>query len=226
MVSGAVPVSDSSKSWMSPQAYVVAVLCLLIGVAAGYLLRGSDSSSPAANVQAAQQMPGVMGAGMQPTPEQLRHMAQKQAEPLLAELQSKPGDPALLANIGNIFYDAQQFKDAIDYYGRSLNAEPNDPGVRTDMGTAYFYLGNADRAITEFNTALKNDPKHAQTLFNLGLVKWQGKSDVAGAVEAWETLLRVVPDYPERERVEQLIARAKQRTNVPPGVQAQKGPGM
>jgi cytochrome c-type biogenesis protein CcmH/NrfG len=226
MASGVLPISNNSKTWMTPQAYVVAVICLLVGVAAGYLLRGSGSPATVPSVQAAQQMPGIMGAGMQPTPEQLRHMAEKQAEPLLAELKSKPNDATLLSNIGNIFYDAQQFKDAIDYYNRSLQAEPDNPGVRTDMGTAYFYLGNADRAIAEFNAALQRDPKHAQTLFDLGLVKWQGKSDVTGAVEAWETLLRVVPDYPERERVEQLIARAKQHVNLVPAAQNGKLAGM
>jgi cytochrome c-type biogenesis protein CcmH/NrfG len=225
MASGAVPVSENSKNWMSPQAYVVAVACLVFGVAAGYLLRGSDSAVAVSSVQAAQPVPGGMGAGVEPTPGQLKYMAEKQAEPLLAELKSKPNDPSLLANIANIFYDAQQFRDAINYYSRSLQANPDNPGVRTDMGTAYFYLGDADRAIAEFNAALKSDPKHAQTLFNLGMVKWQGKSDAAGAVQAWETLLREVPEYPERERVEQLIARAKQHASIVPGANPDKPAG-
>jgi len=38
-------------------------------------------------------------------------------------------------------------------------------------------LGNADRAIAEFQTALKTAPNQANTLFDLGVVQWQGKMD-------------------------------------------------
>ena len=47
--------------------------------------------------------------------------------------------------------------------------------MRTDMATAYWYMGNADAAIAEFNTKLTYAPDNPNTLFNLGLVKWQRK---------------------------------------------------
>ena len=48
------------------------------------------------------------------------------------------------------------------------------------MGIAYFYTGDADRALKEFDEALKVDPGHAQTLFNVGIVKMNGKNDPKG----------------------------------------------
>ena len=62
--------------------------------------------------------------------------------------------------------------------------------MRTDLGTAYWYTGDADKAIASFEKALAIRPNHPDTLFNLGIVKWQGKKDPKGAVVAWEKLLR------------------------------------
>ena len=61
-----------------------------------------------------------------------------------------------------------------------------------------------------------------QTLFNLGIVKWQGKMDVPGAVAVWENLLKTVPDYPERDKVQQYIAEAKKHSNITPGTKTDK----
>jgi tetratricopeptide (TPR) repeat protein len=216
-----------NSSWTSTQAYVLAVICMLVGIAAGYLLRGSGSSATLAAESAttAASGPAVMTGGapnQQPTREQLKAMADQQAEPLLAQLKSKPTDPMLLANIGNLYYDAQQYKEAVGYYDRSLNVDPKNANTRTDLGTAYFYSGDIDRAISEFQTVLKDDPRHGQTLFNLGMVQWQGKGDLKGAIESWEKLLKVAPDYPDRARVEQLLAKAKEHANIAPGTKTDK----
>ncbi len=224
--------SSKSSNWTSTQAYVLAVICLVIGVAVGYFVRGSASPSAVGTEQAAAAQapsaPGGMG-GMDPskvTPEQLRHMVEKQVEPLLQQLKAKPTDAALLAQVGNVYYDTQLYQDAIGYYEKSLNGDPKNVGVRTDMGTAYFYRGDADRAIAEFNKALAQDPKHGQTLYNLGMVQWQGKGDVNAAVQAWETLLKTVPDYPDRAKVEQLVAKAKEHAKMKPGEKTSKPASM
>jgi tetratricopeptide (TPR) repeat protein len=77
------------------------------------------------------------------------------------------------------------------------------------MGTAIWYTGNADGAITEFKKSLTYGPTKANTLFNLGIVLWQGKHDGPGAVAAWQKLLAANPNYENKEKVQQLIADAK-----------------
>jgi len=209
-----------SIAWTSAQAYGLAIVCLLLGIAVGYLLRRSSpapaSLAPArgAASQSTEAAPGMMA---QVTPEQLKHMADKQAEPVLSQLKTKPNDPALLAQAGNIYYDAQQFKDAIDYYTRALEADPRNTDVRTDLGTAFWYLGDADRALAEFDRVLRQDPTKGNALFNRGMVRWQGKMDVKGAVSDWETLLKADPNYRDRPKVEQMLAQAKKHLNVKPG---------
>lgn len=219
--------NSSTVNWTGVQAYTLAVVCLLLGMAGGWLIRGSQS--PAAPVEAASASvpaPAAMGGATntQPTPEQLKKMADTQAAPLMEKLKSDPNNPELLAGIGNFYYDAQQFPIAVDYYGKALKAKPSDAAVRTDMATAYWYMGNADDAIAEFNKALTYEPNKPNTLFNLGLVKWQGKMDIDGAVKDWEKLLATNPNYEGKDKVEQMIAEAKKHSGVKPGTTAKPLP--
>jgi cytochrome c-type biogenesis protein CcmH/NrfG len=226
--------SGSGMNWTSVQAYTFAVVCLLLGMAGGWLIRGSQSPAmPTGADTAGAPAPGGMGGAPtgqaangqgQPNPEQLKQMADAQAAPLIEKLKSDPNNPELLASIGNYYYDAQQYPIAVDYYGRSLKAKPSDAAVRTDMATAYWYMGNADSAIAEFNKALTYEPNKPNTLFNLGLVKWQGKMDINGAVADWEKLLATNPNYEGKDKVEQMIAEAKKHTGVKPGTSAKPLP--
>ncbi len=219
--------TSSNTVWTGVQAYTLAVVCLLLGMAGGWLIRGSQSPAAAAPAMAASApVPTGMGgaANSQPTPEQLKQMADTQAAPLIEKLKSDPNNPELLASIGNFYYDAQQYPTAVDYYGRALKAKPSDAAVRTDMATAYWYMGNADTAIAEFNKSLSYEPNKPNTLFNLGLVKWQGKMDINGAVADWEKLLATNPNYEGKDKVEQMIAEAKKHTGVKPGTPAKPLP--
>lgn len=224
--------NSTPGSWTGTQAYVLAVICLLAGVAIGYLVRGSaspDTSSAApAQTGAAPAGMGSMGGtppGMQqPTPEQLKHMADVQAQPLLDQLKQHPNDAELLTKIGNLYYDAQQYPEAVKYYEDSLKVNPAATDVRTDMATAYHYMGQADKAILEYEQVLKIDSKHANALFNEGMVKWQDKMDVKGAVEAWNKLLQTNPNYPKREEVQNLIAKAEEHLTMKPGTKTSKSP--
>jgi tetratricopeptide (TPR) repeat protein len=213
--------TNSTTVWTSVQAYTLAVVCLLLGMAGGWLIRGSQSPTTAAAEATTAPAPATGGAvAGQPTPEQLKLMADKQAAPLLEKLKSDPNNPDLLASIGNFYYDAQQFPIAVDYYGRALKAKPSDAAIRTDMATADWYMGNADAAIVEFNKALTYEPNKANTLFNLGLVKWQGKMDINGAVADWKKLLATNPNYEGKDKVEQMIAEARKHSGVKPGTKA------
>jgi tetratricopeptide (TPR) repeat protein len=140
------------------------------------------------------------------SPDQLKAAADNQAAPMIAKLKADPKNLDLLTSIGNLYYDAQQYPVAIDYYGRELQIKPSDTAVRTDMATANWYMGDADTAIGEFNKALTYAPTNPNTLFNLGLVKWQGKHDSAGAIAEWKKLLAANPTYESKDKVEQMLS--------------------
>jgi cytochrome c-type biogenesis protein CcmH/NrfG len=155
-----------------------------------------------------------------PTPAQMQKMADTQAAPLLDKLKADPNNAGLLANVGNVYYDTQLYPAAIDYYQRVLKAEPANAAVRTDMATAYWYNGDADSAIVEFQKSLSYEPNKPNTLFNLGIVQWQGKMDIDKAVATWQKLLDTNPNYEGKTKVLELMAQAKKHSGVKPGTPA------
>jgi len=214
--------ATSIEQWTSVQAYVLAVICLLVGVAGGWFIRGSQSPAVAtASASASAPATGITDAGTQtPTPAQMQKMADTQAGPLIEQLKADPANAGLLEKIGNVYYDAQQFPAAIDYYQRALKLEPTNTGVRTDMATAIWYTGNADDAIAEFQKSLSYEPNKANTLFNLGVVEWQGKMDIDRALATWQKLMDTNPNYEGKDKVLELMAQAKKHTGVKPGTPA------
>jgi cytochrome c-type biogenesis protein CcmH/NrfG len=208
---------NTIEHWTSIQAYVLAGICLLVGIAAGWFIRGSQSPVIAATQTAGALAPATgnsNGDAQAPTPAQMQQMADTQAAPLIEKLKADPNNAKLLENIGDIYYDTHSFPAAIDYYQRSLKIEPANTGARTDMATAYWYSGNADAAIEEFQKSLSYEPNKASTLFNLGIVQWQGKMDIDKAVATWRKLLDTNPNYEAKDKVEELIAQAQKHSGV------------
>jgi tetratricopeptide (TPR) repeat protein len=204
------------KPWTREKAVLLSLVCLMAGIIGGWAIRASLSQSAAATAQAPASSlpagPSVAPAPQMPDAARLKQMADAQAGPQLDKLKADPNNPDLLTSIGNLYYDAQQYPVAVDYYQRALKVRPADAAVRTDMATAYWYLGNADSAIAEFNKALTYAPTNPNTLFNLGLVKWKGKMDAAGALADWQKLLATNPSYPEKDKVEQMMDEVKKHT--------------
>lgn len=217
--------TTTTKSWSAPQAFLLALFALLLGVCGGWLIRRSipAASAPAEATQfrspgaptsvaatATPVNPNLSSVPAVPSTAEWKQAADLQAAPLLEKLKTDPNNAALLAHVGNLYYDAKQYPFAIDYYQRSLKEQPSNASVRTDLGTAFWYLGDADSAIAQFNKALTYEPNKPDTLFNLGIVKFQGKRDAAGAIATWQQLLATNPNYEAKDKVQQLINQAKQ----------------
>jgi cytochrome c-type biogenesis protein CcmH/NrfG len=199
--------------WQVKQVYAMAVISLVVGLAIGYLFRGSQSSAPsppAANSQAnAQPSAAARGMGGQrPTLDQMKQMADKKAEPLLENLKSDPKNSDLLIQVGKIYLSTHQFKEAAAYYDKALQVDPKNVPIRTEMASCLYYSGDVDGAISQLQQSLHYDPKDANSLFNLGMIKWQGKQDSKGALAAWQQLLKANPELsPERKaKVQKLMA--------------------
>jgi cytochrome c-type biogenesis protein CcmH/NrfG len=207
-------------NWTPTQTYALAAVCLLIGVLVGYLVRGS--ASPAGQVATAsvgQQQPvsapsSGMGQQRMPTMDDMKRMADKEAEPLLTKLKTDPKNVDLLNKTGLTYKAAHQFKEAIAYFQKALEVDPKNVPIRTDMASCMYYTGDVDGALAQLNTSLTYDPKHPGTLMNIGIIKWQGKNDVSGAIAAWQTLLKLNPNFPQKDVIEHMITQAGQERNT------------
>ena len=210
--------SSRLGNWTYKRALMLMAFCLLAGIAGGWVIRGiHPASADPARVVSAPPVAPVNTTAQAPSPTQLKAMADNQAASQILKLRSDPKNLELLTNIGNVYYDAQQYPTAIDYYGRVLQLNASDAAVRTDMATAYWYMGNIDTAIAEFNKVLTFAPNNANTLFNLGLVKWQGKHDSAAAIADWKKLLATNPNYEAKDKVEQMLTDVAKQAAAKPG---------
>ena len=126
-------------------------------------------------------------------------------------LASDPKNVRANVELGNRLYDAGRYSEAIPYYRQAFNLDPKNVSVSTDLATALYYSGHADEALAQFEKSLALDPRHAQTLFNVGIVKRDAKSDPQGAILAWERLLANAPDYPDAAKVRTMLAELKSK---------------
>lgn len=128
-------------------------------------------------------------------------------------LKENPENVDAWTQLGNLFFDANQFGEAIEAYERSLALKPGDPGVLTDMGVMYRRNKNPKKAIETFDLAIAADPSFETARFNKGVVLMHDMEDMAAGILAWEGLLKVNPmaTSPNGESLAALIERIKQQ---------------
>jgi cytochrome c-type biogenesis protein CcmH/NrfG len=139
----------------------------------------------------------------------MRQMADFQASTLIEKSKTDPKNAQLLIQIAGIYQATHQFKEASDYFARALKIDPKNSSARTQLASCLYYSGDVDGALAQLEQSLKGNPKDTNALFNLGMIKYRGKNDNAGAVAAWEQLLKSNPNLDRKPEVEQLIAEAK-----------------
>jgi tetratricopeptide (TPR) repeat protein len=120
-------------------------------------------------------MSGGHAANRVPSLDEMKRVADKQATPLLEKLKTDPNDTALLVQAGDVYYRSHQFGDATTYYDRAVKADPRNVALRTKLSSSLYRSGDVDGAIAELNRALRYDPNDANSLFNLGTIRLQGK---------------------------------------------------
>ena len=126
-----------------------------------------------------------------------------------------PKNVTAATTLGNKLYDAGRYAEAVPYYQQGFALDTKNANLSTDLGTALWYSGRADEALAQYQKSLAADPKHAQTLFNMGIVRLEGKQDALGAIETWSELLAKNPGYPDADKVKRLIAEAQQKIVAP-----------
>lgn len=137
-------------------------------------------------------------------------MTQEQASQIMSlekELASNPKNADALVALGNIWYDNNKPKKAIEAYEKYLAIRPNDSNVLTDLGVMYRRVGQPEKAISSFDKAIAADPRHEVSYFNKGIVYFFDLNDKAKGLKAWEDLVAIDPgaQAPDGKLVSQMI---------------------
>jgi tetratricopeptide (TPR) repeat protein len=201
---------------MKPESLVFAAAGALFGIIAGWILGAEQASVRPQSVAAptAESQPTATGQTAQAPPQ----LDQAEVDRLLKVAAADATNPSPRAALGNLYFDAERYQDATQWYEAALKLDPNNADVSTDLGVGYYYLNQPDRALAQFDRSLQIDSKHTKTLLNVGIVRAFGKQDLAGAAKAWEQVLALAPASPEGQAAKRALDAMKgAHPNLPGG---------
>lgn len=183
------------------------VIAFLVGFISGAtvaILKGTKGTGKVAMVQKPQTpLPPAPPPGPDPAELNLKIQALKDI------VKKDPKNLPALVELGNLYFDSGQPKEAIEVYSQYLALKPDNADVRTDMGIMYRALGDFDHAIEEFRKAAQSDPRHVNSRYNIGIVLLHDKNDIQGAIKAWEEYLKVDSKSEKAQRVRSQIEKMK-----------------
>jgi cytochrome c-type biogenesis protein CcmH/NrfG len=113
--------------------------------------------------------------------------------------------------LGNDYFDTNQYQKSVEAYGRALELQPNNPDVLTDQGVMFRALGQFDQAVANFEKAQKIAPDHMQSLINMAVVYDTDLKKPAKAVEALEKVLKADPNGRFGAQARDFLAQIKAR---------------
>ncbi len=118
------------------------------------------------------------------------------AIPLLESgLKIAPKRSDLRAALGESYFMSGQAGKAIEEFQKLIEVDPTSRSY-VFLGLSYRHLGKFEEAKKYFLEGLKNNPRDAACLFNLGYI--EGRQGNAGGAERYfQDALRANPDYPE-----------------------------
>jgi tetratricopeptide (TPR) repeat protein len=188
---------------MKSDAVAFGIAGVLFGLIAGWVIGAQQARPPAAAPVAATAPPQAGAGGSGTTRAAVLDETQVKALQTVAERETSNATPRM--QLGNLYFDAERYADAIKWYGDALRITPNDVNVSTDLGVSYYYSNQPDKALEQFERSLKLDAKHAKTLLNVGIVRAFGKQDLDGAMKAWQEVIKLAPDSPEGQAAKRAL---------------------
>ncbi len=153
-------------------------------------------------------VPQAPVSGEQVSPQDI----QKRIAGIEQMLKENPQNVEALIQLGNDYFDTNQYEKAVEAYKKALALDPQNADVLTDLGICYRKLRRPQEAVQAFNKALEAAPNHVLTLFNLGIVLRDDMKDYPGAIKAWEAFLEKAGDSPHAMMVRPWLKALKEKT--------------
>ncbi|MCG3178734.1 MAG: Photosystem I assembly protein Ycf3 [Phycisphaerae bacterium] len=129
-----------------------------------------------------------------------REEARRHIEAVLA---IDPSDRTMVANLGSLALDEGKYAEAVRVFRRGLQMTPNPAealdarGVskitlklHTNLGLAYSGLGEADKAIEQYQQVLADAPDHLEALNNLANI-YNQRGELVKAIDLYRSALAV-----------------------------------
>jgi len=204
------------------ESLIFGVAGVFFGLLVGWVVGSQQAAPPRAETAPAAAQSSASGQ-QQSAPA----LDESRAASLRAAAERSPNDAQTRVQLGDLYFDAEKFDEAVRWYEEALKIDPRNVNASTDLGISFYYMNQPDRALAQFERSLAIDPKHSKTLLNIGIVRAFGKQDLEGAAEAWQRVVEVAPaDSPEARAARQALEGVRSaHPNVTGSGSAPKTPG-
>ena len=123
-------------------------------------------------------------------------------------LEKSPNDTTLMTKYANFLFDTGKFSEAVTWFEKVVALQPTSPDARTDFGTALWNAGEKDKAMVQYQAALKIDPKNMATLHNLTIV-YEEDRKLADAEKVLKQMKAIDPKYEGIETLQKRLDELK-----------------
>jgi len=120
-------------------------------------------------------------------------------------LAEDPNNLASLIGLAHAYAGSNQWEKAITLYEHALRVDQHNAELHADLGIACRNAGQADRALSEFQKAVTNDPLHQRARYHMGIVYAYDKKNYPAAIRVWKELLHISPHHAEAEYMKHCI---------------------
>src|SRR5262245_58017083 len=136
---------------MKSDSIAFGVAGIVFGLIAGWVI-GSQQAGLKPPVQQPAQQQAQSNQPSSPAPAAVDE-AKVTAFKNIAEKDPKNAESRI--QLGNLYFDADRYQDAIPWYEQALKLAPRDVNVITDLGVAYYSVNEPDKALDQFTKSLK-----------------------------------------------------------------------
>ena len=126
--------------------------------------------------------------------------------------------------VGQFYFYERRFIEAAQIFSRILDAKPGWLRARNLLARCFYFLGNTDRAFLELQYVVANHSGQAEelldALFLIGAIAMDSQvattAQIDKGVGAWRTYLKLAPNSPLREKIQDGLAAYEARKSASP----------
>ncbi len=144
---------------MAAESYKKWVIIAILIIVAGIIIIGLTRSERGQERPAGRSMPSgpIVDTGINKTG-------------LTDRTKELPETPEALAALGDKYFEANRFEEAINIYKKALKLDPDDADTYNDLGLALHYTGKTAEAVEALKKGTETGPSFQRAWLSLGFV--------------------------------------------------------
>jgi tetratricopeptide (TPR) repeat protein len=103
-----------------------------------------------------------------------------------------PNSAGALVNLGTLYFNAKDWKEAERYYRKAIEVDPEYALAHFNLGNLYDERGDRPAALDHYVAAIRIHPRYADAHYNVALL-YQALGQPLKAVRHWKTYLTLDP---------------------------------